>query len=161
MIPEPTDQNERGDASARGRTSDGRFRSPVPIGWAKVRAEYEAGEAPIDEILLRHNLAVASFYDRRRVEGWVMRRASALFERGNLIARLFRVLDRQAQFLENTMTESGDKEARVLSNLARTLDRLIEIENGERKARGPTRRGRDMNDLRRDLAKRIVSLSKR
>lgn len=147
------------------RATDGRFRSPIEYDWVAIRTDYEADELTVEEIAERHRVPLGTLYERRRVEGWPMRRGSSASERSVIISRLFRILDRQAQLLENEMkpsqAKSGEKEARVLSNLARTLDKLIAIDTSERKGRGPTRSGRDMAALRRELADRIVKLSKR
>jgi hypothetical protein len=81
-------------------------------------------------------------------------------DRGAIIGRMFRLLDRQIIQLEHDMTSTGEKEVAVLGKLASTLEKLIDIDNAEtagQPARGP---GKDMRDLRNKLAARIEQLKR-
>ncbi len=175
-----TDQNPdergRGGIALPAGTSEGPatperrpgrpFASGVEPDWEAIREDYEASALPMKELLDRHNVCQTTFYNKREKEGWPMRKPSSVSERSAIIARLFRVLDAHVIQMETEMTKdnaaAGEKEARVLSNLSRTLDKLIDIDNAERKTRSQkARRGRDIEQLRHELAIRIVKLSKR
>lgn len=149
------------------RAADGRLAAPRPADpdWPAIRADYEADDLTIVEICARHGVALSALYARRRKQQWAPRQPPTYDERAEIITRLFRLLDRHLQLMEADMGKSesktGEKEARVLSSLARTLDKLIEMDAGERKRRPIASRDSDMAALRRELAERIVKLSKR
>ena len=60
------------------------------------------------------------------------------------------------------MGDIGDKEVGLLGNMARTLEKLIEVQGQKRTGTGPSEAQRkDMADLRRRLGDRIEQLKRR
>jgi len=82
--------------------------------------------------------------------------------RKRMIARLYRIFDRQAGGLEaraKTLgTTTEEKDARTLGVLARTLETLIELDRDDGAKLGePEPRDRDLDQLDADLAARIAA----
>ncbi|MEX1180769.1 MAG: hypothetical protein WEB63_08175 [Cucumibacter sp.] len=142
------------------------LRAPdAPIDWQAIKRDYEAGKSAVTAIEARYGVTQAQLYWRADQDGWTKRRRFARVSRTQLIARLFHVLETQISKLEERMTQKpfGEQEVRILSNMSRSLDKLIEMDKAERKGkvRVRSRTGRSMEDLRRELTERIVKLSQR
>jgi transposase-like protein len=128
--------------------------------WAAIQRAYETGQLSIQAICRHYNIPKSTLYTAVHQRGWTMRKALPPAGRGALIDRLFRVLDRQITTLETTMTKNGDKEVSLLGNLAKTLEKLIEIEDRERKGRKTPQNSREMAELQSRIAQRIDRISK-
>lgn len=129
------------------------------VDWAAVRVEYEAGEELIKVIAARHGITQSQIDWRSRREAWVPRQRGARVDRGAIVGRLFRLLDRQTMAMEKMMSDEPDREMAALGKLVTTLEKLIEID--ERTARkAPRRQSVDAEGLRRKLAERIDRLVK-
>jgi hypothetical protein len=135
--------------------------NPAPaFDWAAIRSDYEAGGMKVMAVAVKHGVTVAALRAASKRAGWNLRRVASSTNRSSLISRMFRLLDRQITQLEATMAKSGDKEVAVLGNLARTLEKLIEIEDAEKPKRSTKAHSKDMQDIRRKLEKRIDDLTK-
>jgi uncharacterized protein YjcR len=135
--------------------------NPAPVfDWAAIKSDYEAGGMTVTAVAEKHGVAIAALHAERKRAGWTLRRIVSTTNRTSLIGRMFRLLDRQITQLEETMAKSGDKEVAVLGNLARTLEKLIEIEDAEKPKRSTKAHSKDMQDIRRKLEKRIDDLTK-
>ncbi|SFZ85888.1 hypothetical protein SAMN02983003_3060 [Devosia enhydra] len=136
--------------------------APAPaaaVDWAAVRAEYEAGEELVREIIVRHGITRSQLDWRSRREAWATRQRGVRVDRGAMVGRLFRLLDRQTLAMEKMMSDEPDREMAALGKLVTTLEKLIEID--ERTARkAPRRQSVDAEGLRRKLAERIDRLVK-
>jgi hypothetical protein len=133
-----------------------------PVDWAAVRVDYEAGPAiggTTSEIAGRYHISTKTLSNRATEGGWKRRNVRRQVDRGAIIARMFRVLDRQIIQLEQNMTETGEKEVAVLGKLASTLEKLIAIDNAAAPAREPQQR-KDIQELRNKLAERIAQLKR-
>lgn len=127
------------------------------VDWAAVQAAYEAGEMPQKEIWETFKVTAAKIRYRRQSEHWAMptkRRVA----RGTLITAMMRVLAKQIETLEKQMPEQIDKEATLLGTMAKTLEKLIQLEKGEAGQR-PVQK--DLSALRLKVAKRLEQLSQR
>lgn len=149
----------------------GRRRSDAD--WAEIRAAYEA-EKPVAEILAEFGVARGSLYRRIAREGWQRRmrigertptrprlprkRPGDPASQAELIARMFKVVDRQIAEIEKRLSPADfdEKDARTLAGIARTLELLI----GLKKQAGPQTADTeiDIDAFREDLARRIAGL---
>lgn len=178
------------DRDDSGRLPAGRRARPD---WAAIRAAYEADNETVREICAAHGIRSACLYERRAAEGWRRRadrrkpsraaRARAVprpsgrarsGERAALVRRLYRRFTSQLEALDARLESVGDaaaatdgeKEARALATLARTLEKLIEIEDGIGRADAARTGGardrteHDVDRLRLALARRIERLAR-
>ena len=97
-------------------------------------------------------------YARRRF-GWPSRHQRAS-QRQKLIGRMFNVLENQIRQIEsNEMNLSCDKEVALLGNLARTLEKLIELDTKQLSEQKPEAgENKAMKVLMEKLAARISQL---
>lgn len=134
------------------------------VDWSAVRADYEAGELSLGEIAGRHGVKDHHIRYRREREGWRVRLGRRT-EPGALVGRMLGLLDRQIRELERRMKDHGtmetgpgaEKDVALLSNMARTLEKLLELDAAGRAGR----KGRlvpPIEDLREQLAKRLEAL---
>jgi hypothetical protein len=84
--------------------------------------------------------------------------AARTVERGTLVMAMMRVLARQITILERQMTGTIDKEATLLGTMAKTLEKLMELEKADA-AQRPAQK--DLTELRNKVAKRIEQLTRR
>lgn len=130
-----------------------------PVDLDALRADYEGGteRGTTAEIARRHHISTRTLQTRVEELGWVRRNQRHLVDRGAIIARMFRVLERQVVLMERDMKQPGEKEVAVLGKLASTLEKLIDIDNAARPDK-PAAPRKDIADLRNKLAQRIAQL---
>lgn len=151
-------------------------RAPGSIPWGEIRAAYEGSDVPLHLVASAYGIGVTDIYPRAERDGWQLRRrrwalerkarraaagaAPARIDRSDLVERMFRAVERQIEDIELRSAERDgepdERDARTLGALARTLELLIGMENAE--AAKQTEGRRDIDDLRRDLARRIEGL---
>ena len=96
------------------------------VDWAAVQLCYETRELNNLEICEQFSITQAQFRYRREGEGWISRRARVV-NRGDLINRMLKILERQICTLEAPMTDGIDKSIQMLGASSKTLDKLIEL----------------------------------
>jgi hypothetical protein len=145
-----------------------------PTDLEAVRADYEGNLLTLDEVAERHGISKTTIDNRRRSEGWLSRKLKKQVSRGDIISRMFRILERQIIQLEQSMKaanqpqgeqpvahkEVSEKEVAVLGKLVGTLEKLITIETAAVDRPKPVAKGRDMHTLRDQLAERIEQLKR-
>ncbi|WP_293211006.1 hypothetical protein [Parvibaculum sp.] len=123
--------------------------SDEDIDWETIRAEYEIGKRPLPEIALEHGIHYNKIIGRARAEQWPKRGeveepqkvATELPEDAEaLAARLTKLIAREIADLERQRkTErdeaEGERQARRLATLVRSIDKLGEIEQAARRAK--------------------------
>ena len=128
---------------------EGGKKSDKDIDWETIRAEYEIGARPLVEIALEHKITIQKISSRARLENWPKRgeieEAKALAtelpeDAEALAARLTRLIAREIADLERQRkTErdeaEGERQARRLATLVRSIDKLGEIEKAARQAK--------------------------
>jgi hypothetical protein len=129
-----------------------------PIDWIAIRADYEAREKTVLALVAKHGVGRRALYDRVRDEGWSRRSAIRPSTRTGLIGRLYRLLERQIRELEMITGEFGDREATILGNLTRNLEKLAELDRKEKGNKPAARKRTDIALLRKKLAERIDRL---
>ncbi len=138
--------------------------------WEAVRADYLARDLTLEQICRRHGLSRSSLIRARSRFGWPMRRAASAEMAGGeepgparkrLISRLFLVLEKQVECMENRIAgEADDKEIALLGHLVRNLEKLVELDrkqqdDGPGKTRPPSP---EMQMLRKKLSRRLDQL---
>jgi hypothetical protein len=132
---------------------------------------------PLALVASAYGIGVSDIYPHAEREGWTLRRRRRTLERkarrpraagagrpdrGVLIERMFRAVERQIGDIERR-SEAGDgepdeKDARTLGALARTLELLIGMERSADAGDKTSETRGDIDELRRELARRIDSL---
>jgi hypothetical protein len=129
------------------------------IDWQAVRGDYEGRVGTTAEIARRYGISTKTLNTRAVIDGWAMRNIRRTIDRGAIIARMFRVLERQIIQLEKDMTETGEKEVAVLGKLASTLEKLIDIDAAAAPEKAAAQSS-DIKELRHKLAQRIAQLKR-
>ena len=128
--------------------------------WPTIRAAYENSTDTIATICATFGVTKGSLEHRKRKDFWIPRSAKYASSRSMLMARIYRVLDRQVQWLENLeLNQQTEKEARALSIIVKTLENLTDMQPTETVT--PPKQKKDMRDLRDKLAKRIDQFKQR
>lgn len=112
----------------------------------------------LDAIADKHGITRSALSWRVKRHLWSMRNRSPATDRGQLIGRMFRVLERQIVQLETQMTKTSDKEVALLGTMARTLEKLMALDGSKTKALSKQPR-RDIQALRNKLAERLDRLN--
>ena len=125
--------------------------------WASIRAAYESGEGTIASICERFDVTKGALEHRSEIDRWVPRNARHANFRSVLLGRMFTVLDKQVQQLAKDDMEKGiDKQAALLGTMAKTLEKLMELDRLDR-GNAPKQK-KDMRELRERLVRRIDEL---
>ena len=125
-----------------------------------MRVFYEAG-ATQQQTAEKFGTSRSAIGALAKRQGWEQRQVPAKVQPRSLTQRMLQVLERQIVKLETEMTDAGDKEVALLGNMARTLEKLIEIDGETRGSRSGDTQRKDMSDLRRKLGERIEQLKRR
>lgn len=147
--------------------------------WNAVRAAYESGKGSVDGLCKKFRVAKTALYRRRRHENWLPRnradgrgKATKPNRRRNMVARFFEALELQMRDIEinlkdeadpsDTSATSRERDARTLSSLVRTLEKLFELDTGADPAAIARKEAahRDIEGYRQALAERIARLGR-
>jgi len=139
------------------------------IPWAEIRSTYEESALPVSVIAKAYAIRERAIYERAAREAWTGRRAQpATFDRpldrSVLVSRMFHAVERQIaeierRFVELSGTGADERDARTLAALARTIELLIGLER-QAKPDASEAPEADIDDIRRDLARRITNLQR-
>jgi predicted RNA-binding protein with PUA domain len=134
--------------------------------WPLIRRDYEESALTLDEIAARQGVSKGQISYRARVEGWKPRFLREL-DRSLLPRRLLAILGQQIIKFEKQMKsrirngeEIDGKDVTLLNTMARTLDKLIELDEREKGAQ-PGRKRPEAEHLRKQLVQRISELARR
>ena len=136
--------------------------------WSAVKADYDNPALPIVALLKKHHVSQWQLYTHANQQGWLRRtvRVPASAKK-TAVARLKALVQRRLTELENTMERLGaeltavenEREIRAMSLLARTLDKVLELERKHRARTAKRRGGRPLDDARRrELTRRLDAL---
>ena len=140
------------------------------LDWAALRLRYEQAQETVSQIATSVGLSGAALSHKAKALGWLMRRRNSAKSETTrqTLRRLKDILQKRLTQLEgeigaigeelNTLT--NEREIRSANTLVRTLEKVLELEQKDRKQRGKRRGERiHMDDTQRDeLAGRIESL---
>jgi hypothetical protein len=146
--------------------------------WAAVRVAYE-GEEPLDSIRGRFGLSFWQLWTAPDRFGWVKRRPFGVHgglhgirpgpAPREMALRLYRIADTRIRRLEKRLEENGElseTDARAMTELVRTLERMMKLDEGQAKARaakgGRVTDTKDASDdaawMRAELKRRLARL---
>ncbi len=147
--------------------------------WPEIHRAYIESSEPVSAICTRFGISTSSLYSRARVENWPRRQRAKRTARptivaGNvqndmLVARLYDTLCQQMKAIEvrlqsmpdiddNNTTATAERDARTLSTLVRTLEKLIELQAGAAagaRTADDTRTDLDADRFRLEIIRRI------
>jgi len=138
--------------------------------WERVRRLYEETPATLQAIGAEIGVSATMICRRAQNEGWIRfararyrpKWAPKLPRRAELIARLYRAFEKQIAEVESRFdrpgAEAGEQDARTLGTLARTLEKLIELDREQTEDRD-TEEPADLARLRQKLADRLRRLA--
>src|SRR5690554_778088 len=96
--------------------------------WYAVRAAYADGEMTLATLYDTFGVTEAQVRYRRERDGWPPRLPRRGVSAEGMLGRLMRILDAQIKAFEVRMREPGsppsDKDAALLANMAKTLEKL-------------------------------------
>lgn len=132
--------------------------------WARIRAEYEAGEIPVRTIAAAHGTTIDMINHRRIREIWRPRRLWARKgQRRLVVSKLMHLLEKQIAQLETKLEASevfDMADTKILETMTRTFEKLAEMQDAQNKAE--TRRtGRldpELEAVRQKLIRRVEAL---
>ncbi len=147
--------------------------------WPEIRRAYIEANEPVSKICDRFGISTSSLYSRARGENWPRRKKagkavkssglSGQAQQDELVARLYDTLRQQMTAIEtrlqsmpdlddNNATATAERDARTLSTLVRTLEKLTELQDSALKASAKmddTGADTDANRFRLELVRRI------
>lgn len=157
-----------------------------PIDWVAIRPLYEQGTQTVQAIADAYDVSASVISNRARKNLWHMRsskisragqsgskrtagkRNHAPISRHDLVMRMYRVVEAQITQMERKLMQTDDqeggphladeKEARLLGTLARTLEKLIDLENASQTVKKPKEK-KDLDELRQALTDRMEKLN--
>lgn len=153
-----------------------------PVDWKAIRPLYEKGSQTVQQIADAFDVSASVVSNHARKNLWHMRsnkisraggakprsrqgkRNHAPISRHDLVMRMYRVVEAQITEMERKLMQSDDldggthladeKEARLLGTLARTLEKLIDLENASQTVKKPKEK-KDLDELKLALAERM------
>lgn len=132
---------------------------PPKVDWENVRSDYESKNGTILQICERHGITYGRFRGAFLRGQW-SRRNRRQVDRSALIEELYRALERQIMRLGSRTRPTDITEVTLLGNLARNLDKLIDLEKADAAGRSGAPETAEMLDIRKKLAERINALTK-
>ncbi len=145
----------------------------TPEGWAAIRLRYEAATDSVAQIANDIEITPHKLTLRARAEGWLLRTAQKPKKpkpqnTRDTIRRLKELLQNRLTQLEGQLSEIGaevnalasERDIRATNTLVRTLEKVLELEQKDRKQRSHrARQNRKLNDAERaELTRRIENL---
>ena len=141
----------------------------VALDWAALRIRYEQAQETVAQIAESIGISPQALSNRAKKLGWTMRRGSSKSETTQQTLRRFKdILQKRLTQLEGEIGAIGEelnaltneREIRSANTLVRTLEKVLELEQKDRKQRAKRRGDRiHLDDSQRDeLAGRIAGL---
>ena len=140
------------------------------LDWAALRARYEQAQETVAQIAESIGISPQALSKRAKKLGWAMRRSTATKSETTrqTLRRLKDILQKRLTQLEGEIGAIGEelnaltneREIRSANTLVRTLEKVLELEQKDRKQRAKRRGDRiHLDDSQRDeLAGRIAGL---
>ncbi|MDB5507332.1 MAG: hypothetical protein JWR75_1970 [Devosia sp.] len=125
----------------------------------EVRHDYERGIGTRSEICEKFLITMNQLKWLVKREDWQRRSIHRVTARKQIIKRLFRILDHNLKHLESKMKTAGSPEVAMLGSLATTLGKLIELDTARQKSPRAKSATKDIEALRRQIARRIDDLA--
>lgn len=132
----------------------------MPADWNEIRIAYEESGETLIDMARRFGVARSSISQHVRDDGWLRRHKTSVVDARQLIRRMYRLVERVLVRMERAEEPMSEKDAGVLTRMAATLERLMEIEARAPKepARGAVRETAEMQQIRKTIARRLEQL---
>lgn len=154
--------------------ADGRGRSTEGVPWQAARALFETGTVPVAEIAAAFAVDQSTIRRHAAAEGWATPASRQRARRNapptgaggrrRLIDRLFAAFERQMDDIEGRLGEAseaaGERDARMLGVLAKTLETLIDLERAAKGGDGDKEGAPDLDAAREEIARRLERLGR-
>ncbi len=144
--------------------------APDAVAWAHIRMRYEQTVETVTQIAESIGMSGIKLSRKAKLEGWLMRGAANKKQKiestRDTIKRLKEILQKRLANLEREMNAIGEdisalaneRDIRATNTLVRTLEKVLQLEQKDRRQRGG-HDTRKLNDAERDeLARRIANL---
>jgi hypothetical protein len=144
--------------------------APDADAWAHIRVRYEQTMENVAQIAESIGMSSITLSRKAKLEGWLMRGAANKKQKTestrDTIKRLKEILQKRLANLEREMNAIGEdisalaneRDIRATNTLVRTLEKVLQLEQKDRRQRGG-HDTRKLNDAERDeLARRIANL---
>ncbi len=144
--------------------------APDAAAWAHIRMRYEQTMENVTQIAESIGISGITLSRKAKTEGWLMRGASKTKHKAestrDTIKRLKDILQKRLINLEREMNAIGEdisalsneRDIRATNTLVRTLEKVLQLEQKDRRQRQGSDT-RKLNDAERDeLARRIANL---
>ena len=144
--------------------------APDADAWAHIRMRYEQTMENVAQIAQSIGMSSITLGRKAKLEGWSMRGAANKRQKTestrDTIKRLKEILQKRLANLEREMNAIGEdisalaneRDIRATNTLVRTLEKVLQLEQKDRRQRGG-HDTRKLNDAERDeLARRIANL---
>jgi len=128
--------------------------------WDGVRSAFEGGDATLNAMAARFGTTVGAIAERARRNKWKGVPRAEETDRRLLVRGLMWALEQRIDLMGESLRTGNDKEAALLGNLARTLEKLIDLDKREASYKGGDIETAEMRDIRIKLEKRIDALTK-
>jgi hypothetical protein len=129
------------------------------VDWIAARCDYEAGVLTRNAVALKYGIPRSQIELRAKVNKW-QRPYSDITDRRILIFKLLALLERQIDQVDEQMRAGESREVKVLTHMVRDLDKLIAIEKAEASQQEQETQSKEMQELQRNLEKRINAITK-
>ena len=144
--------------------------APDAAAWAHIRMRYEQTMETVSQIAASIGISGITLSRKAKLEGWIMRGAAVKKHKTEstreTIRRLKDVLQKRLTALEREIGDIGEdisalsneRDIRATNTLVRTLEKVLQLEQKDRRQRGGAAT-RKLNDAEREeLAQRIANL---
>jgi chromosome segregation ATPase len=144
--------------------------APDADAWVHIRMRYEQTVESVTQIAESIGISGITLSRKAKLEGWLMRGAANKKQKTestrDTIKRLKEILQKRLANLEREMNAIGEdisalaneRDIRATNTLVRTLEKVLQLEQKDRRQRAG-RETRKLNDAERDeLARRIANL---
>ena len=135
------------------------------IDWDEVQIDYEQHNLPVRQIAVKYGISERALYKHIRDEGWIQRRPTRQSDNASTSDRLKLLVRRELAALEESVIgDAGGADLGMLmkvQTVAKTLERIFELEKREHAAKRRKPKPRLIDDARCEaLARRFEGLSR-
>lgn len=134
--------------------------------WAAIRFEYEIGTSPA-EISKHYGVSRRQIDYYRQRDGWTKPK-DRRWDVSGLVESMLAILGRQVAQMEMRMRDKlrqaatlDENDAGVLTNMAKTLEKLLELQAKQKDATVARKPASNIQELRAKLAERLAQLEDR
>ena len=135
------------------------------VDWDEAQLDYEKRDIPVHQIAAKYGISERALYKRIRDQGWIARRPTRQSDNASTSDRLKLLVRRELAALEESVVgDAGGAERGMLmkvQTVAKTLERIFELEKREHAAKRRKPKPRLVDDARCEaLARRFEGLSR-